>query len=189
MFCSRCVRAATSTKGLALVRPFSVSSRLRLADPKLSTPITEAGETPQATTTVRSICREGTVLRGLNYLKGGQDPVALRDDDYPEWLWTCLDFKKSSANANDPDAVDEFSKSKRQRRLAAKAQKKTLADGTIEALEPKIPIQHQSINLPGSEGDSIEDKMASAVKRDELKRAMRKERRAKIKESNFLKSM
>ena len=35
----------------------------------------------------------------------------------------------------------------------------------------------------------MEDNVAAAEKRDELKKAMRKERKAKIKESNFLKSM
>ncbi|PHH73451.1 hypothetical protein CDD82_5473 [Ophiocordyceps australis] len=183
MLCSRCLTSATSKKGLALLRSFSASSRLRLADPELSTPITQAGEAPQPTSTVRSICRQGTVLRGLNYIKGGQDPVALRDDEYPEWLWACLDFKKSGASPDDPNAGDEFSAKTK------KTASKTSADGTILAVEPKIPIQHQSINLPGSEGDSIEDKIAAGARRDELKRAMRKERKAKIKESNFLKSM
>ncbi|KAI9229476.1 MAG: mitochondrial 54S ribosomal protein YmL37 [Piptocephalis tieghemiana] len=35
----------------------------------------------------------GTPLEGLNVYKGKKDPVALRDDEYPEWLWTLLDPK------------------------------------------------------------------------------------------------
>lgn len=84
-------------------------------------------------------------------------------------------------------------KSKKQRRLAAKRQKeleaKLLAEGNHEALAPKVPLQHQSINLPGREGGSLEENIAAAEKRDELRKAMRKERKAKIKEANYLKSM
>jgi large subunit ribosomal protein L54 len=79
------------------------------------------------------------------------------------------------------------------RKLAAKRQKaleaKLLAEGNLEALAPKIPLQHQSINLPGEENASVESNFEAAKARDELRRAMRKERKAKIKESNYLKSM
>ncbi len=74
---------------------------------------------------------------------------------------------------------------KRQRKLEAKL----LESGDIEALAPKIPLQHQTINLPGSEGAGVEDALLAAEKREELRRAMRKDRRAKIKEANYLKSM
>jgi large subunit ribosomal protein L54 len=37
-------------------------------------------------------------LKGLNYLKGRDDPVALEDEEYPEWLWHCLDVKKKSGD-------------------------------------------------------------------------------------------
>jgi large subunit ribosomal protein L54 len=50
-------------------------------------------------------------------------------------------------------------------------------------------LQHQSINLPGDEGGGLEDAVAAAESRDELRRALRKARKAKIKESNYLKSM
>jgi large subunit ribosomal protein L54 len=46
----------------------------------------------------------GTPLRGLNFLKDRQDPVALADDEYPEWLWTILERqekKGESAAAGD----------------------------------------------------------------------------------------
>lgn len=47
------------------------------------------------------------MLNGLNYTKGGQDPVALKDEDYPEWLWSCLDVMKK-ADAEDDNLGDEF---------------------------------------------------------------------------------
>lgn len=86
-----------------------------------------------------------------------------------------------------------LAKSKKQRRLAAKRQKaleaKLLAEGNLEALAPKIPLQHQSMNLPGEENGTVLDNIAAADKREELRKAMRKERKAKIKEANYLKSM
>lgn len=84
-------------------------------------------------------------------------------------------------------------KSKKQRRIAAKRQRaleaQVLATGNLEALAPKIPIQQQSINLPGSPDGSIEDALNAVDKREDLRKAMRKERKAKIKEANYLKSM
>lgn len=77
--------------------------------------------------------------------------------------------------------------------MAAKRQKEReaqlLASGNLEALQPKIPLQHQSANLPGEEGGSVEANIEAAEKRNELKKAMRKERKAKIKEANYLKAM
>lgn len=37
-------------------------------------------------------------MKGLNYLKGRDDPVALEDEEYPEWLWRCLDVKKKGGD-------------------------------------------------------------------------------------------
>jgi len=34
--------------------------------------------------------------------------VALKDEDYPEWLWSCLDVMKKGADAADENAGDEF---------------------------------------------------------------------------------
>lgn len=64
-----------------------------------------------------------------------------------------------------------------------------LASGNLEALQPKIPLQQQSINIQGEKNGDLADNLAAAEKRQELKLAMRKERKAKIKESNYLKSM
>ncbi|CAJ2501584.1 Uu.00g044370.m01.CDS01 [Anthostomella pinea] len=140
-----------------------------------------------------SACPEGTVLSGLNYFKNRTDPVALADDAYPAWLWQTLEVQKRADEDADDDAGDEFSKSKKQRRLAAKRQRaleaRLLAEGNIEALAPKIPLQHQSVNMPGNEEGTTEGAIAAQQAREDLRRAMRKERKAKIKESNYLKSM
>lgn len=37
-----------------------------------------------------SSCPENTVLTGLNYLKGQPPVLALRDEEYPSWLWSLL---------------------------------------------------------------------------------------------------
>lgn len=133
------------------------------------------------------------MLTGLNYFKDRTDPVALPDDAYPAWLWKCLEVQKKADEDADEDAGDEFSKSKKQRRLAAKRQRaleaRLLAEGNLEALAPKIPLQHQSINLPSNEEGTTEGAIAAQKARENLRKAMRKERKAKIKESNYLKSM
>jgi large subunit ribosomal protein L54 len=71
--------------------------------PDLSTP-TEAVETKPAL----SICKPGTTLSGLNYIKGKSDPVAKEDSEYPEWLWSCLDVQKKASDAAEDEAGDEF---------------------------------------------------------------------------------
>jgi hypothetical protein len=84
-------------------------------------------------------------------------------------------------------------KSKKQRRLALKRQRlqeaRLLASGDLAALVPKIPLQKQTVNLPSAETGNLGQAVEAADKREELRRAMRKERRAKIKESNYLKAM
>jgi large subunit ribosomal protein L54 len=108
MFCTRCLRATVARRQLPIARQFSVSTAFRSAEPQLSTPVTAAGETPKPPAQSRSSCPEGTVLNGLNYTKGKTDPVALKDEDYPEWLWSCLDVMKKSSDGSDDAAADEF---------------------------------------------------------------------------------
>lgn len=74
---------------------------------------------------------------------------------------------------------------KRQRKLEARL----LASGNTEALAPKVPLQQQTIDLPGNEEGGVRGALEAAEKREELTKAMRVERRAKIKERNFLKGM
>lgn len=41
-------------------------------------------------TKIKSSCPAGTMLN-LKVKKSGPEPVALEDQEYPEWLWTVLD--------------------------------------------------------------------------------------------------
>lgn len=84
-------------------------------------------------------------------------------------------------------------KSKKQRQKFAKRQRQIeqaiIASGDLTALAPKIPLQQQTVNLPGKPDGDVRDSLHASDKREELRRAMRKERKAKIKETNYLKSM
>lgn len=82
---------------------------------------------------------------------------------------------------------DVLAKSKKQRRLAAKALKKQQLLNP-ESLAPKIPLYEQSIDLPGGDG-TIEGNKVAYQAQEELTRAMREKRRSKIKEDNFLREM
>jgi len=125
---------------------------------------------------------------GLNYLKGRDDPVALKEEEYPEWLWRCLDVKKEE---NLGEALDEFSKSKKVRRKAAKRQRKLEEERARrgEVFEAKVPLTQQSIDLPANEEGTIEGALEAEDARRDLTAALRTERRKGIKESNYLKTM
>jgi len=128
---------------------------------------------------------------GLNYIKGRDDPVALPESEYPEWLWRCLD--KSTETGGEEAVGDEFAKSKKLRRKAAKAQRKLqerlAASGDLAALAPKIPITQQSVDLPANEEGSLEGALEAERAREDLTVALRRERRKGIKDANYLKSM
>lgn len=76
--------AATSTSA---AQPFSTP--LSSSPKSQDLPIAPA-KPSQASITVKSSVPAGTVLKGLNFLKGKQDPVALEDSEYPSWLWDIL---------------------------------------------------------------------------------------------------
>lgn len=48
------------------------------------------------------------MLKGINYLKNRDDPVALKEEEYPEWLWRCLDKKVVTEGEGADTAGDEF---------------------------------------------------------------------------------
>lgn len=50
-------------------------------------------------------------------------------------------------------------------------------------------MTQQSIDLPSNEQNTIEGALEAVGKREELTEALRRERRSKIKETNYLKSM
>ncbi|KAF3985767.1 hypothetical protein FT663_04169 [Candidozyma haemuli var. vulneris] len=52
----------------------------------------------------QSICPAGTVLN-LKIRKSGDEPVALKDEEYPEWLWDCLDKKKLDDQLKETDIM------------------------------------------------------------------------------------
>ncbi|PMD41935.1 hypothetical protein L207DRAFT_582356 [Hyaloscypha variabilis F] len=211
MICTRCLlRSSSRLPRSSIPRLFSTTlpsltpppppaaTSTGLAQP-FTNPLTPApSATPLPTKPKSSLqfpisnCKAGTKLKGLNYLKNRDDPVALEDEEYPEWLWHCLDVKKKSGD--EEGAVgDLFSKSKKLRRKAAKQQRKLeakmLASGDLSALQPKIPLTQQSIDLPGNEEGTIEGALEADSKRQELRAALREERRKSIKETNYLKSM
>lgn len=71
----------------------------------------------------------------------------------------------------------------------ARMEARILASGGIDALAPKVPLQKQSIDLAFNEEGSVEGGLEAVAEREALRKAMRAERRAGIKESNYLKSV
>ncbi|KAI8940203.1 hypothetical protein NX059_003909 [Plenodomus lindquistii] len=170
---------ATSTSS---AQPFS-APLTPAPDPALKAQAAEQAKKKPAVL-VKSSIPAGQPLKGLNFLKNAQDPVALPDDEYPAWLWTILERQEKKVEGG---VGDLFSKSKKQRRLAAKRLRKEEAmNPGMNA--PKIPIYEQTIDLPAGDG-SLAGAVAAADAREELTKAMRNKRRATIKEANFLKAM
>ena len=89
----------------------------------------------------------------------------------------------------------KLAKSKKQRRIAAKAERKALkANPNLAFAAPKIPMEQQSIDLPAATPSAQDASESEAQKvareaREGLTEAMRKSRRKSIKEGNFLKAM
>lgn len=204
--------AATST---GAAQPFSTPLSSSPSAAELQAPSAE-----KQAPTVKSSVAAGTTLKGLNFVKGKNDPVALEDGEYPAWLWGILK-KKGGESADGAASVEgdlfcmfllsflfspfpaqsflplclkllltcsfRTAKSKKQRRMAAKALRKQQLLNP-EALAPKIPLHEQTIDLPAGDG-SLQGAIEAMEARDALTKSMRKNRRAKIKEANFLKAM
>ncbi|KAF2850761.1 hypothetical protein T440DRAFT_450041 [Plenodomus tracheiphilus IPT5] len=153
------------------------------ADPALKAQAADQAKKKPAVL-VKSSIPAGQPLKGLNFLKNAQDPIALADEEYPEWLWGILERQEKK---DEGGMGDLFSKSKKQRRLAAKRLRKEQAMNP-GMLVPKIPIYEQTIDLPAGDG-SLAGAVAAQDAREELTKAMRDKRRATIKETNFLKAM
>jgi large subunit ribosomal protein L54 len=62
----------------------------------------------KAATLPVSISPAGTPLKGLNFLKGREDPLALPEEDYPEWLWKILESGKKRSEEGKEEVGDEF---------------------------------------------------------------------------------
>lgn len=169
------------------------------------------------------------MLKGLNFMKNKQDPIAGEDAEYPDWLWSVLDKKGGDGtgvedgdgigggdlygtyflhHAHDRDinemkldgiclvicvlpmlmlTVTCIAKSKKQRRIAAKALRKQQLLNP-ELLQPKIPLYEQSVDLHAGDG-TMQGAFRASGDRQELTKAMREKRRKDIKEANFLKGV
>ncbi|OSS49857.1 hypothetical protein B5807_05858 [Epicoccum nigrum] len=77
--------AATSTSA---AQPFS-APLTPAPSPALEKSAAKVAE-KKAAPLVKSSVPAGTPLKGLNFEKNKQDPVAKADDEYPSWLWTIL---------------------------------------------------------------------------------------------------
>jgi large subunit ribosomal protein L54 len=84
--------AATSTSA---AQPFS-EPFTPAASGSLKGQATEAAK-KKVTPLVKSSIPAGMPLKGLNFEKNKQDPVALADDEYPAWLWTILQRQEKTA--------------------------------------------------------------------------------------------
>lgn len=120
MICTRCLRRASSLRPqLSFARTFtSTRPRFEPASPPATStglaqpftnPLSPTPNEASPSTSLKpkpksglvfpiSYCKAGTKLKGLNYLKGRDDPVALEDEEYPEWLWHCLDAKQKASD-------------------------------------------------------------------------------------------
>ncbi len=67
-----------------------------------------------------SFLQSGTAMKGLNVFAGKQDPVALKDEEYPDWLWTLLD-KPEEENKLSREYLRKASKQKIKENARTKA--------------------------------------------------------------------
>jgi large subunit ribosomal protein L54 len=47
-------------------------------------------------------------LKGLGYFKGKDPPMAMEDNEYPDWLWGLLDSVKKASKGGEEIAGDAF---------------------------------------------------------------------------------
>jgi large subunit ribosomal protein L54 len=95
------VPAATSTSA---AQPFSTPE---LPSPSRHVDLPIQPEQSKKPTVIQSSVPAGTVLKGLNFIKQQQDPVALEDHEYPAWLWGVLAENKEKS-AKDEKEGDLF---------------------------------------------------------------------------------
>ena len=118
MICRQCLRRASALRPQSrIARSISnnhtpstpASTTSTNAAPEFSNPLagTNARPKSRAVALPVSSAPAGTPLKGINYLKNAEDPIALEEHEYPEWLWRCLDLKNGE-NANSDNVHDEF---------------------------------------------------------------------------------
>jgi large subunit ribosomal protein L54 len=91
--------AATST---GAAQPFSTPLTASPSAASLQAP----SNADKAAPTVKSSVAAGTTLKGLNFVKGKNDPVALEDGEYPAWLWGILKKGKGGEGVADAGSVE-----------------------------------------------------------------------------------
>ncbi|BFZ54909.1 39S ribosomal protein L37, mitochondrial [Savitreella phatthalungensis] len=103
-------RPSASDSASSSAQPFSTPGTPSPARSDLST--TESGgEEPAAPGRPASSVSAGTTLKGLNILKTGSDPVALRDEEYPEWVWSLVDGAEGESSLKEAQAQAQLAKS------------------------------------------------------------------------------
>lgn len=119
MICRQCLRRASALRPQSRIVRFisttpapgtpPAATAADAAAPQFSNPLagTSTPSKPRPAGLPVSAAPVGTNLRGINYLKNTEDPVALEEHEYPEWLWRCLDANKDD-NAGAAAAGDEF---------------------------------------------------------------------------------
>ncbi|KAF2674222.1 hypothetical protein BT63DRAFT_419528, partial [Microthyrium microscopicum] len=155
--------------------PFTIPAAMSPSARAGPAPVVAEKKTPGPS--VVSSIPAGTVLKGINIYKDKQDPVAMEDHEYPDWLWGVLDEIKGAPAKG----------SKAEAKLNKKSKKSKRGQDKV-ATAVEIPIHQQSIDLPVSDG-SDESIAAYQGELKQITMALRAERRAKIKEDNFLRGM
>ncbi|KAK3818529.1 MAG: mitochondrial ribosomal protein L37-domain-containing protein [Benniella sp.] len=82
---------------------------------QVSCVLSKEDPTPKAKRAVVSSAPEGAILKGINYMKDGKDPVALADDAYPTWLWEINDPQARAAKIADPTDKKHHKEARRQK--------------------------------------------------------------------------
>ncbi|KAI4282735.1 MAG: hypothetical protein L6R35_005323 [Caloplaca aegaea] len=186
--------AATSTSA---AQPFSTPFT---PSPAKSTDPTGAALPSHAVSTSprRSSLKAGTPLKGLAFLKNKEPPIAKEDDEYPSWLWGLLDEGKFGGKREMDGSAGEgdlFSKSAKQRRIAARLARRSASTSTPESRAPPVPIHEQSVDLPSAPqnrfGRTVDVPAGEKAReaREALTSSLRQKRRKSIKEGNFLRGM
>ncbi|CAO3697152.1 unnamed protein product [Umbelopsis ramanniana] len=96
----QCRLAHSAASPSVLYRSFSTGFLLR--DQAAAAAPESAPAAGSKKAAIASSVPQGTVLKGINYMKEGKDPIALDDSEYPEWLWDLLDEKKQKQKSSKP---------------------------------------------------------------------------------------
>ncbi|GAA6023276.1 hypothetical protein JCM11491_003896 [Sporobolomyces phaffii] len=111
---------AAPLRRVAIARTFGSSSSSRAAD----------AQTPPSL----SSCPEGTVLKGLNYLKDEAPVVSKPDAEYPAWLWSLAAASSPTATAADLASPSAPAKKQKSKAPAARGGENVVVDAEAQEL-------------------------------------------------------